>query len=274
MPYNIPRLDFNIVYACNIKCKGCISLSDFPRIGVEHFANLVTQIDYWHDYITPKVLTLFGGEPLLHPKLHNLIPIIKTYWPNTTIRLITNGYLLKKHDPKLWFNYKPFEIQVSIHRKDHEKILEQEIKKILKIEKGWKTKRIEHSMTSRDIIFYKDGFQIWKSKFKDFVTPYKINNGKLTPFTSNPVKAHSICGAPNTPVLYRGKLYKCPPIANILDIADKGVYNYEPIESEEGLKEFVENIGKPASICSMCPENKSHSFDHFNKENVYVKNIS
>ena len=88
--YIINRLDFNIAYACNIKCKGCISLSDFPRVGVEHFANLVTQIDYWHDYITPKVLTLFGGEPLLHPKLHSLIPIIKSYWPNTIIRLITN----------------------------------------------------------------------------------------------------------------------------------------------------------------------------------------
>ena len=120
--HDIDRLDFNIAYACNLSCKGCISLSNFDRTGVESFASIEKQISTWSKIINPKVLTLFGGEPLLHPKLHDVIKTIRFAWNNTTIRLITNGYFLKNYEPQSWFNFKPFEIQVSIHRKDHEKI--------------------------------------------------------------------------------------------------------------------------------------------------------
>ena len=68
--FYLDRLDFNIAYACNLSCKGCISLSNFDRKGVEPLDSLLYQIDQWKKLITPKVLTLFGGEPLLHPKLH------------------------------------------------------------------------------------------------------------------------------------------------------------------------------------------------------------
>ena len=43
--YYLDRLDFNIAYACNLSCKGCISLSDFDRKGVEPLDSLLKQIN-------------------------------------------------------------------------------------------------------------------------------------------------------------------------------------------------------------------------------------
>ena len=103
--------------------------------------------------------------------------------------------------------------------------------------------------------------------------PYKLENGELTPFNSDPAKAHAICGNPNVPILYKNKLYKCAPIANLKDLDKKGKYKYEGIGPNGDLSPLIDNINKPESICSMCPESTDHSIDHFTKENVHVKNI-
>ena len=95
----------------------------------------------------------------------------------------------------------------------------------------------------------------------------------MAPFKSDPKKAHSICGNPNVPVLYKNKLYKCAPIANLLDLPNTKGFKYKPIDSLGNLNSFVKMIGKPESICSMCPESRSHSIDHYAKGEVYVKHL-
>jgi organic radical activating enzyme len=273
MTYRINRLDFNIAYACNLSCKGCISLSDFPRKGVESFESLKLQCETWCNIVTPKIISIFGGEPLMHPRLIDVLLLIRKHWPDAIIRLITNGYLLKKYDPADWFKFGPFEMQISVHRKDHEPFLNKEIKKILQCKSKWKPFRgtdKEH----RNIGFVHDYVTIYKSRFKDFIMPYNLKDNKIMPFTSDPKKAHAICGSPDTPILYKNKLFKCAPIANILDLDDNNFYNYKGLRSNENIHELINNINKPESICSMCPENKEHSIDHFNKENVHVKNFN
>jgi len=238
------------------------------RRGVEKLESIIDQCAIWSSRITPKIVTLFGGEPLLHPRIHDIILAVRKAWPDVKIRLITNGYLLKKHQPSIWFKYSPMEIQVSIHRKDHEHILNKEIKRILKCRDDWQIRR-DSGSGHKDVEFTAPGFRIWKSLFGEFVKPYKDD---FTPFNSDPKVAHSICGAPNTPVLYKGKLYKCPPLANALDLKP-GYVDYTGFGHNDDLTDFVANIGVPESVCSMCPESRSHSIDHFAKENVIVKHI-
>lgn len=273
MTYFIKRLDLNIAYACNLSCKGCISLSDFARKGVESFESLKTQCESWCDIIEPKIISIFGGEPLMHPRLIDVLFLVRKHWPNTTIRLITNGYLLKKYNPTDWFKFGSFEMQISVHRKDHEPLLNEQIKKILRCKNRWRPFRGK-GKTHIDIGFRHQHVSIYKSKFKEFVMPYHLKNNKIMPFNSDPKKAHAICGSPDTPILYKNKLFKCAPIANILDLDKNNFYNYKGLHPEENIQEFINNINKPESICSMCPENKEHSVNHFNKENVHVKNFS
>ena len=133
--HRLNRLDVNIAYACNIKCSGCISLSDFPRKGVASSEEVTAWLDYWHEYLDIDVIVLFGGEPLINSKILDICKSIRKYYPTTVIRLITNGYLLDNFDPGCWFEYAPFEIQVSIHRLDHETDINKKIKKIIELKK-------------------------------------------------------------------------------------------------------------------------------------------
>ena len=268
--YRIKRLDFNVAYACNLSCKGCISLSDFDRRGVESLMDIEDQCRTWSNILDPSVISIFGGEPLLHPRIEKVMKLIRKYWPNSVVRLITNGYLLKRFSPETWFRDGNLEMQISIHRQDHESIITEQMKKIIKCRTDWKTVQIKDGH-HKHLEFHNKDLVIYKTRFKDFVMPYRLENGEIKPFKSNPKKAHSICGTPNVPILYKNKLYKCAPLPNILEL-DKGKhYNYKGTDADGDVENLVRNINKPESVCAMCPEDRSHSVDHYNKDNVHVK---
>lgn len=258
-----------IAYSCNLSCAGCISLSDIPRNGIESADEIFDWINNWSTVINPKVISVFGGEPCLHPNLVEICQEIRSKWSLSTIRLITNGYLLDNFDTNHWYNIGNFEIQVSIHRKDHEKIINQKIKNILSREQHWKTLIHGGPDEHKQISWTNSKLTIYKSIFKDFVVPYKNN---ITPWNSDPGSAHKICGSPATPILYKGKLYKCPPVANIIDITKKTFNNYQGVSYTDNLVEFINNIGKPEPVCGFCPDHtQAVIIDHSNIKNVKVK---
>jgi organic radical activating enzyme len=275
--HNISRLDIMVAYSCNISCQGCISISDQKRNGVESFENIVSYLDQWKFLIRPSVTAVFGGEPCLHPKLLEIIKHVRQTWPTTTIRLITNGYLLDNFDPEEWFLVGPLEIQVSIHRKDHETVINNKIKKILQCRKPWTVEICKQADHHKQIQWSYQHIKIYKSIFKEFIVPYRVYDNNLVPWNSDPTKAHSICGSPSTPILYKGRLYKCPAVANAIDITGKNWYNYKSVGPEDELEYFVKNIGVPESVCGQCPElSNAVVIDHFDIKNVTVKqkNIS
>ena len=265
------RLDVMVAYSCNLSCAGCISVSDRPREGVASIEEIETWLSHWSPLIAPGVTTLFGGEPCLHPRLINICTMIRQAWPNTVIRLITNGYLLDNFDSYSWFKFGSFEIQVSIHRQDHKSRINRAIARILACRKDWRVvcdPRSAHeqiSWTSGDV-------RIYKSVFKDFVVPFKSVGTSINPWQSDPVQAHAICGAPNTPVLYKGKLYKCPAVANVMDLTGANWFGYEPCLGQPGLDQFISGIGKPEHVCAQCPQrDQAVIIDHFDRNNVIVK---
>ena len=270
----IHRLDFMIAYACNLACRGCISLSDFDRKGIASLAEITEWTQSWSKVIQPEIITLFGGEPTLHPDLIKVCEVIKQYWPDTTIRLITNGYLLDNFNSDAWFNFAPFEMQVSIHRKDHESIINNSLKKILSHYSDWTVKKIGGD-DHKQLEWSRSGFKLYKSMFGEFVAPYMLVDSKPQPANSNPADAHKICGSPDTPVLYKNKLYKCPAVANAIDYTNENWFNYRAMTSEDDLTKFINDIGVPEAVCGQCPnQQQAIIFDHLLKENVVVKKKS
>lgn len=260
-----------VAYSCNVSCRGCISVSDIKRDGIEPLADIVKYIEHWKNLIDPQVVALFGGEPLLHPGIHEVCRAIKKYWPEATIRLITNGYLLDNFFPASWFEFEPFEMQISIHRKDHETLINQHIKKILSYRIDWKTK-IYGGADHKQIEWTSKQFKIYKSLFKSFIQPYRLVDNKMLGYGSDPVEAHAICGSPNTPILYKGALYKCPPVANLIDLTKEYFYGYKPITDSDGLAEFVGQIGKPETVCAWCPAQSTATvINHFDIKNVQIR---
>lgn len=270
--YKLPRLDIMIAYSCNISCAGCISISDIKRSGIEPFDQLVDSINRWKNLLTPSVVTIFGGEPCLHHRLIDICTEIRRAWPDSTIRLITNGYLLDNFESSVWFDFEPFELQVSIHRKDHESDINNKIKNILQHRAPWKIFQQGGDKQHRQLTWTHNKFSIYKSIFKEFVVPYKKVSDELLPWYSDPIQAHAICGAPATPILYKGLLYKCPPVANAIDITNKNWFNYNAIDIDGDLETFINNIGRPELVCGQCPDlTQAVVINHFEKENVVVR---
>jgi hypothetical protein len=109
----------------------------------------------------------------------------------------------------------------------------------------------------------------------DFIVPYKQQQDIIIPWNSDPAEAHKICGSPATPILYKGLLYKCPAVANAIDISRENWFNYRAYDITDNLQEFVNNINRPEPVCGQCP-NKQQAviIDHFDKNNVKTKNIN
>ena len=271
MKFGIPRLDLMVAYSCNISCVGCISISDRKRDGIANLEDIADWCEKWKNYIDPEIITVFGGEPCLHPKLVTVCQTIRTAWPKSIIRLITNGYLLDNFNPADWFTLGSFEIQISLHRLDHRKTIDRAIKNILLQRNDWKI-TTHGGKDHKQIAWTSDNISIYKSIFKEFVIPYKND---LKPWYSDPAKAHEICGSPNTPILYKGLLYKCPAVANAMDISGENWFNYRPYDINDNLQEFIDNIGKPEVLCGQCPDKQQAVIiNHFDIKNVKTKNIS
>lgn len=270
--YQIPRLDLMVTYGCNLSCVGCISLSDRKRSGPESVQFLKSSFQKWRAVLAPDILTLFGGEPCLHPELLGICEAVRQSWPSSTIRLITNGYLLARFPANRWFDFEPFEMQISIHRKDHEPVINQQIKNILKVKQAWKVKMHGGPSSHRQMEWAIPKFSIYKSIFKDFVVPYQKVDDRILPWNSDPAESHKICGAPATPILYKDRLYKCPAVANTIDLVGESWYGYQGYDINDDIEDFVSNINRPEPICAQCPDHRQAVIiDHFDKKNIHVK---
>lgn len=250
--HGLRRLDVMVAYSCNLACRGCISLSDFRRSGVEPRENLKQMLKHWSGILDPEVVTVFGGEPTLHPDLDLVCMDLRRAWPRARLRLITNGLLLSRFDAGIWYDLTPFEMQISVHRTEHESKINQAVREILSLAHPWSVEvrggHNEHIQT----VWHRPGFDIWKSKFGEFVEPYRRQDQKIVSWNSDPAKAHAICGAPDTPVLFRDRLYKCPAVANVADVVPG--WPSQGLGPGDDLTDFIANIGRPESVCAQCPD--------------------
>ncbi len=95
-------LGLPIVDHCNLNCKGCyhfctrgqeesfVSYDSFIR-DLKRFKELVDHIDW---------IKLYGGEPLLHPRLNDFVLAVRKYYPYAEICLMTNGILVPRLSPE------------------------------------------------------------------------------------------------------------------------------------------------------------------------------
>lgn len=100
-----PRLDYyeyHVSWHCNLKCKGCIH---FSNVAKKEFGNLVK---YKNDirrlkelYWGVRSVRLMGGEPLLNRELPDFCIATRNVFPDSSIRVATNGLLIPNLDEKV-----------------------------------------------------------------------------------------------------------------------------------------------------------------------------
>ena len=117
----LESIDYMITSTCNLNCEFCDRFSNFNLSWFEKVAQFEEDLDNLLKTVSFSSFDLMGGEPLLHPKLTDMLKSSKKYMPDTTIGTFSNGFLIK--DTKLietLIDVQPSSLQISIHFKDKE----------------------------------------------------------------------------------------------------------------------------------------------------------
>ncbi len=99
----LETIELHAAEHCNLNCKFCsmfcglVKEPAFPdyektKRGLEELKKYITHV---------KKVRIIGGEPLLNPELGRYIGLVRSLYPYTNIRLITNGILVKSMSESL-----------------------------------------------------------------------------------------------------------------------------------------------------------------------------
>lgn len=237
----IKFLDIPIIRSCNLGCGGCLTFSDSKKIkGLVNIEESQSWLDFWSKKLDPEAVTVFGGEPLLHPDFVNWCKEVRTRWPNSELRINTNGYYLDRlfnSAQELFTEAIKPQFIVTIQTghepyyslvKSHVETLKQKVLDSFRTQ--YPNKKIEWVLWLDEPEIYK---QWWRIEIdgtdtnirittcEQFQIPwqahYQGSETTLEPFYNyNDVwhtENHQHCQAKYFINLYQGKLYKCPTVA-------------------------------------------------------------
>ena len=168
-------------------------------------------------------LRLMGGEPLLHPQIEECLIKIRSLFPKTDIRLITNGILLKSMSDEFYSACVECDIKINIT--DY---------------KIFDTKETIQNLRERGIVV-----SLYKSN-----TYWKYQHIRLT---DSHIDCLSHCVMKSMCNNYRdGKIYLCPYIAYIdifnkhfdknIQLTDSDSVDLRYVNSLDDLKKQIEDL--------------------------------
>jgi len=103
-PLNRLRFNISITEHCNLNCKYCCTFSPIAEKIFLDVQTLSLDLHKLSEITNGEIdeIVLAGGEPLLHPKLVEIMDIVRKYFPSGEIIIITNGILLNKQPNEFW----------------------------------------------------------------------------------------------------------------------------------------------------------------------------
>jgi len=224
---------------CNLKCKSCSTFSPLAEesfLDVDGFKDDMQRIADLTDHNMESIL-LGGGEPLLHPRLNDIISITRQIFPNVTICLVTNGILLIKQSDTFWETCKANNVYILLSRYpinvEYDKVKEKAL--LYNVHFG-----------------YEGGDNVPIKKMWKYPLDLTGNQPKRCSF--------DICTQINcNTTLLNGKLYPCAVIPcskhfsayfdKNLEITDK---DYIDIYNVNSAKELFEFANTPKPFCRYC----------------------
>ena len=292
----IEHLDIPIIRSCNLACVGCITHSNHKNIkGIVRVEDSQEWLKFWADRLNPSAVTLFGGEPLLHPEFVDWVQAVRDIWgPEMSINFNTNGYYLDKLKPdidKLFHPGVELSMVVSIQTgtepylskvKENFELVKQQVVDYYRSLPTTKTVEWELWLDEYEIntkrwyrllvngCVTRIGFAIceqyrlhWCTHYTGFAEEmlpvYDYNDSWYEP-------NHGKCQASSYVTLYKGRMFKCPPIGVLehtlttFDIADSPAWapylqGYKTVgidNTDEEIQAWFEQQAKPEQVCNMC----------------------
>jgi organic radical activating enzyme len=268
---SLPFLEIMVIRTCNISCEGCTTFSDLKYNGYVPWSQGQAWIQPWINRLDIQAVGLMGGEPLINPELEQWLRGLRSLLPSAQIRFVTNGLLLEKH----WHIVELLQelgntvLKISAHV-DDEKI----DCVVDRIFSTWTWQPVEEFGIKRWGRNNDLRFQIARPEI--FIKTFQGEYHTMQPHNNVPSEAFDICVQKRCPLLYQGRIYKCgtagltPELLQRFEWPNKDLWS-SYIDSglsndcaDKNLQDFVNNFGKPHSMCAQCPSAKDfHSrIDH------------
>jgi hypothetical protein len=212
----------------------------------------------WGKRVRPHVLVLLGGEPTIHPMLSAFLFLARECFPDTTIRLVTNGSFLHQH-PGLPETSKATDVEISVTRHIGQP---EDLRRFGGVEllvEDWRSKGIKISIPEP----------------YPWMVRYQGQGETMMPFEDgDPAQSWEICSDPvhRCVQLHEGNLWKCPVVAYLpmmklkypnLSQAWDLVLAYKslsPAASDEEVIEFFNRHEEP--VCGLCPGRRIRGREH------------
>ena len=292
----LEHLDIPIIRSCNLACKGCMTHSDHKNIkGLVRLDESIEWLEFWAKRLKPKAVTLFGGEPLLHPEFTEWATTVSSLWgPDVGISLNTNGYYLDRlvdNVDKL-FNLDVGMSLVVSKQTGTEPYLSKVNENVERLKTSiqeyhlqqpgvksaiWDLWLDEYEVNTKrwyrlvvNGVSTKIGFTTCEQYRLHWCVHYRGHGEFMEPvynyseehYTEN----HRLCQTKEFVTLYRGRLWKCPPMGvlehslNTFNIADSEVWSpyikdYTTVgtgSTDAEITAWVEQQKNPERVCNMC----------------------
>ncbi len=280
-------LDIPIIRSCNLSCGGCLTFSDSKKIkGLINLEESCEWLQHWAERLNPEVVTVFGGEPLLHPYFIEWCQELRKHWPNSELRINTNGYYLDRLFDKIdsIFNAQlrpQFIVSIQTGHEPYLSIVNNNIQKAMELvaqryDSEWELWLDEPEIHKKWYRLYIPvvGAEIRITICEQYNIPwqahYQHKEERLEPFYEYNdqwyIDNHKYCQAKDFVNLYNGTLYKCPTSAVLNHTLEtfqinKKLYwleyleNYSSLGIDASLDEisaWFKNQKNPEKICNMC----------------------
>lgn len=259
-------LEIMVIRTCNLSCQGCTTFSDLKYQGYTTWQQGRAWLEPWLDRITLEGVGVMGGEPLINPEIRSWLVGLRELMPDTQIRFVTNGLLLDRH----WDIVELLQQLGNTVLKISQHVSTPELDNtIQRIHKNYNWTPIEEYGIKRWQGANRTRFQI--SQPTQFLKTFRNDYTRMAPHNNQPKEAFDICVQKRCPLLYQGKIYKCGTVALTPELLDRfgrpnwnqwQPYLVEGLEhtcTDSDLQKFIDNFGKPHSLCRQCPSH--HDLD-------------
>jgi hypothetical protein len=246
----VRNLQIHVADACNLACEGCSHYSNYGHKGIRSLATAEEWMAPWAERLLPRKLVLLGGEPAINPELPGYVTLSRRLFPDSEIRVTTNGFLLHRHDPALPEALREAgnsRIIISIHHEGQEYL--EKLKPSVALALEWRRKfGVE--------ISFRAAAARWRQT-------YRGSGDEMEPFVDGDARASwENCPGRHCLQIFEGQLYKCAAVAYLgMQHAKYGLSSswepylaYTPLSprcSDAELREFVAREEEPC--CEMCP---------------------
>jgi organic radical activating enzyme len=96
------NVEVNVVYHCNLACKACNHFSPIARATFVEADDVARDFRLLAQSYRAKSVKVIGGEPLLHPRLLDIVAALRRSDIAKEVQLATNGTLLAKAPDEVW----------------------------------------------------------------------------------------------------------------------------------------------------------------------------